>query len=87
MHLINLIVNYLYRKFWEPLHNFFENWSRGTSHLNLFHCSTGHVQVIYLTYIYFRRLHFDIQIKQGQTTHLIETCYSFGCTNTTFNVL
>ena len=34
MHLINLIVNYLYRKYGVPLHNFFENWTRGTSHLN-----------------------------------------------------
>ena len=36
MHLINLIVNYLYRKYGVPLHNFFENWTRGTkctSHL------------------------------------------------------
>ena len=42
---------------------------------NLFHCTTGHVQVIYLTYTYFRRLPFDIQIRQGQKTPLIETCY------------
>ena len=34
MHLINLIVKYLYRKYGVPLHNFFENWTRGTSHLN-----------------------------------------------------
>ena len=33
MHLINLIVNYLYRKYGVPLHIFFENWSRGTSYL------------------------------------------------------
>ena len=32
MHLINLIVNYLYRNYGVPLHNFFENWTRGTSH-------------------------------------------------------
>ena len=35
MLLINLIVNYLYRKYGVPLHNFFENWSRGTSHLRV----------------------------------------------------
>ena len=35
MYLINLIENYLYRKYTVPLHNFFfENWSRGTSRLN-----------------------------------------------------
>ena len=34
MHLINLIVNYLYRKYGVLLHNFFENWTKGTSHLN-----------------------------------------------------
>ena len=34
MHLINLIVNYLHRKYGVPLHNFFENWTRGISHLN-----------------------------------------------------
>ena len=34
MHSINLIVNYLYRKYGVPLHNFFENLTRGTSHLN-----------------------------------------------------
>ena len=33
MHLINLIVTYLYRKYGAPLHNFFENWTRGRSHL------------------------------------------------------
>ena len=36
MHLINLIVKYLYRKYGVPLHNFFfENWTRGTSHLKV----------------------------------------------------
>ena len=35
MHLINLIVNYLYRKYGVPLHIFFSrNLIRGTSHLN-----------------------------------------------------
>ena len=29
-----LIVNYLYRKYGIPLHIFFENWTRGISHLN-----------------------------------------------------
>ena len=33
MLLINLIVIYLYRKYGVPLHNFFENWNRGISHL------------------------------------------------------
>ena len=35
MHLINLIVNYLYRKYRVPLYIFFffENWTRGTSYL------------------------------------------------------
>ena len=33
MLLIYLIVNYLYRKYGVPLHNFFENWTRGISHL------------------------------------------------------
>ena len=33
MLLIYLIVNYLYRKYGVPLHNFFENWIRGISHL------------------------------------------------------
>ena len=35
MPLLNLIVNYLCRKYGVPLHNFFENWTRGTSHLKL----------------------------------------------------
>ena len=35
MILIYLIVNYLYRKYGVPLHNFFENWTRGISHLNV----------------------------------------------------
>ena len=35
MHLINLIVIYLYKKYGVPLHNFFENWTRGISHLNI----------------------------------------------------
>ena len=33
MHLINLTENTLYRKYWAPLHNLFENWTRGTSYL------------------------------------------------------
>ena len=33
MLLIYLIVNYLYRKYGVPLHNFFENWTSGISHL------------------------------------------------------
>ena len=33
MLLIYLMVNYLYRKYGIPLHNFFENWTRGISHL------------------------------------------------------
>ena len=33
MLLIYLIVNYLYRKYGVPLHNFFKNWTRGISHL------------------------------------------------------
>ena len=36
MHLINLIVNYLYRKYGVALNNFFENWKRGISHLKMF---------------------------------------------------
>ena len=36
MHLINVIVNYLYRKYGVPLNNFFENWTIGTSHLKHF---------------------------------------------------
>ena len=39
-------------------------------------------QVIYLTYTYFSGLPFDIQIRQGQKTHLIETCYSITVTPT-----
>ena len=35
MPLINLIVIYLKRKYGVPLHNFFENWTRGTSYLNV----------------------------------------------------
>ena len=35
MLLIYLIVNYLYRKYGVPLHNFFENLTRGISHLKL----------------------------------------------------
>ena len=35
MLLIYLIVNYLYRKYGVPLHIFFENWTRGISHLKL----------------------------------------------------
>ena len=42
MHLINLIVNNLYRKYGVPLHNIFENWTRGTSHLKVHF--TVHVQ-------------------------------------------
>ena len=37
MILIYLIVNYLYRKYGVPLHIFFENWTRGISHLNPSH--------------------------------------------------
>ena len=33
MLLINLKVHYLYRKYGVPLHIFFENWTRGISHL------------------------------------------------------
>ena len=33
MFLINLMVNLLYRKYGVPLHNFFENWTRGISYL------------------------------------------------------
>ena len=32
-HLIYLMVNYLKRKYGVSLHNFFENWTRGISHL------------------------------------------------------
>ena len=50
----------------------------------------GHVNVIYLTYtykMYFRRLPFDIQIRQGQKTHLIETCYTAAKSkNLTFSI-
>ena len=35
MHKTNLIVNYLKRKYGVPLHNFFKNWTRGTSHLKV----------------------------------------------------
>ena len=35
MLLIYPIVNYLYRKYGVPLHNFFENWTRGISHLKV----------------------------------------------------
>ena len=38
MLLIHLIVNYLYRKYGVPLHNFFENWTRGISHLKIRIC-------------------------------------------------
>ena len=34
MLLVNLMVNLLYRKYGVPLHNFFENWTRGISYLN-----------------------------------------------------
>ena len=30
-----MIVNYLYRTYGVPLHNVFENWTRGTSHFML----------------------------------------------------
>ena len=33
MHLINVIVIDLYRKYGVSLHNLYENWTRGTSHL------------------------------------------------------
>ena len=33
MHLINLIVIYLYRKYVVPTQIFFEKWTRGTNHL------------------------------------------------------
>ena len=36
MLLIYLIVNYLYRKYGVPLHNFSENWTSGISHLKWF---------------------------------------------------
>ena len=37
MHLTNSIGNYLYRKYWVPIHIFFyENWTRGTSYLTIF---------------------------------------------------
>ena len=36
MHLINLMVIYLQRKYGVPLHNFFEKWSSGISYLNAF---------------------------------------------------
>ena len=39
MLLIYLIVNYLCRKYGVPLHNFFENLTRGISHLNEPICS------------------------------------------------
>ena len=32
---INLIVNYLYRKYGVPLHNVFEKWTRGISNLKI----------------------------------------------------
>ena len=35
MLLINLMVNLLYRKYGVPLHNFFENWTRGISYLKI----------------------------------------------------
>ena len=48
MLLINLMVNLLYRKYGVPLHNFFENWTRGISYLNanvgLKYCVTLNVQ-------------------------------------------
>ena len=34
-YLYNLIVNYLYRKYGAPLHNFSDNWTRRTSHLKV----------------------------------------------------
>ena len=37
-----------------------------------------HIHVIYLTYTFFHGLPFYIQIRQGQKTHLIKTCYSNG---------
>ena len=33
MHFINLLVNYLDRKYGVPINNFYENLTRGTSHL------------------------------------------------------
>ena len=46
MLLIYLIVNYLYRKYGVPLHNFFENWTRGISHLKG-NTTKGCIQVCY----------------------------------------
>ena len=45
MLLINLIVNYLYRKYGVSLHNFSENWTRGKSHLNARHPTFHFVHV------------------------------------------
>ena len=52
MLLIYLIVNYFYRKYGVPLHNFFENWTRGISHLNC------HITVIFFIVIFIHDLNF-----------------------------
>ena len=42
VYLSDLIVNYMYRKYGVPFHNFFlENWTRGTSHLKFITFTNG----------------------------------------------
>ena len=61
MHLINLIINSLYRKYGVPLHNFFENWTRGTSQLNWLNYEKCSESRTTLSYYCFSSMHLTMK--------------------------
>ena len=66
MLLIYLIVNYLYRKYGVPLHNFFENWTRGISHLNIINYQFQNVESFILYFSFFGGCHYFMYMKQNR---------------------
>ena len=45
---------------------------------NLFHCTTGHVQVIYITYTHFRGYPFIFKLAKGRKLTLLKRAIYIG---------
>ena len=81
MHLTNLMVNYLYRKYGVPIHNFTRKWSRGTSYLKMF-LFLNDVMCGFSSNVTFVKIHtvwtliksISIHFRNGRTMYQFITC-------------
>ena len=73
MHFINLLVNYLDRKYRVPINFFFENLTRGTSYLRAQKTKFCNVGIVPFQYQYIIKHFFSNIISQGLKIHV----YSF----------